>query len=277
MDVRRALNLAIDKDQLVKKVTRSGQIPATHFVPDYTGSGYSDVATADKKAGTDPFSGPEVEFNPVRARQLLERAGYKVEREGEGYKAKDFPSLEILYNTNEGNRAIAVAVQSYWREHLGISAAVRNEEWKVMLKNIQDGNFQVGRGGWIAEYNHPQTWLDTFLSYSPQNRTGWADPAYDRMLKEAAQTADPMKGMTLFREAEKRAVDEMSKIPLYFYTRSVLVKPWVKGFWPNPRNVHLAQWLWIDETSQAPNEPAAPPREFPPPGAYRSATPGASP
>lgn len=266
--VRRALNLAIDKKQLVQRVTRSGQVPATHYVPELTGSGYAEATAADRKAGTDPFSGPGLDFDPERARALLREAGFAVEPKDDGFEVKGFPPLELLYNTNEGNRAIAVAMQDYWRRHLGISAQLRNEEWKVMLKNVQEGNFQVARSAWIAEYNHPQTWLDTFLSYSPQNHSGWADPEYDRMLKEAAQIADPVLSIKKFREAERRAVDAVPKIPLYFYTRNTLVKPWVKGFYPNPRSVHLAQWLWIDPAGAAENRPAPTPLEYAPPGPF---------
>lgn len=264
--VRRALNMAIDKAELVARITKGGQIPASHYVPDYTGSGYAEVVAADRAAGTDPFAAPGKDYNPEGARALLREAGYEIVQEGADYKVKNFPALEVLYNTSEGHRAIAVAVQDFWRKNLGISAALRNEEWKIMLKSAQDGSFQVVRGGWIADYNHPETWLDTFLSYSPQNHSGWADPGFDALVKEAAQTADLALSMRRFRDAEKRAVDAMSKIPFYFYTRSTLVKPWVKGFYANPKNVHLAQWLWIDREGKAENRPAAAPREYPPPG-----------
>jgi oligopeptide transport system substrate-binding protein len=266
--VRRALNLAIDKEQLVRRVTKSGQIPATHYVPELTGSGYADAVAADKKAGTDPFSGPGRDFDPGRARALLTEAGFAVEPDGEGFRAKGFPPLEILYNTSEGNRNIAVAIQDFWRRHLGISAQLRNEEFKVMIKNVTEGNYQVARGGWGAEYNHPQAILDLFLSYSPSNRTGWVDPEYDRLVAEAAQIADPAQSIRKFREAEQRAVDAMPRIPFYFYTKSTLVKPWVKGFTPNVRNVHLTHWMWIDPTGTAENTPAAPAREYAPPGRF---------
>lgn len=272
--VRRALNMAIDKAQLVERVLRGGQIPASHFVPDYTGSGYSAQVEADRKAGTDPFPAPGKDFDPERARALLREAGYEI-RQAEGrYEAVGFPSLELLYNTHEGHRTIAVALQDFWRRHLGVTATLRNEEWRVMLKSMNAGDFQLVRGGWIADYNHPQTWLDTFLSYSPQNHTGWADPEFDRMVRDAARTGDLAESIRMFRAAEKRAVDEMSKIPIYFVTRSTLVKPWVKGFAPNGRNVHLAQWLWIDPSGAAEDKPAAAPRDYPPPGRFDRASGG---
>lgn len=137
-----------------------------------------------------------------------------------------------------------------------------------MLASRDQGQFQIVRGGFAAEYNHPQTFLDTLLSYSPQNPTGWADPEYDRLVKEGAALADPVESIRKLREAERRAAEQVPRIPLYFYTKSTLVKPWVKGFYPSPRNVHLAQWLWIDPTTQAENRPAAEPRDYPPPGQF---------
>jgi oligopeptide transport system substrate-binding protein len=244
--VRKALNLAVDKQQLVDKITRGGQAPATHYVPEITGSGYAEQVAEDKKNGVDPFSSPDVSFNPERARALLAEAGYEVAREGDGYRANGFPPLEILYNTSEGHKQIAVAIQDMWKRHLGVSATLRNEEWKVMLKNVRDGHFQVTRFGWIGEYNHPHTWLGTFLSYSPQNRTGWADRQFDGLIREAAAAADPRESIRLYRKAEQRALDGMCKMPLYFYTKSTLIRPWVKGFQGNPRSLQLIQWLWLD-------------------------------
>lgn len=266
--VRRALNLAVDKQQLVDTITRGGQQPATHYVPDFTGLGYADQAAADKKAGVDPFATPDTVFNPERARELLKEAGYEVVKDGDGYRAKGFPPLEILYNTSEGHRQIAVAIQDMWKRHLGISVTLRNEEWKVMLKNVRDGNFQVVRFGWVADYNHPQTWLDTFLSYSPNNRTGWADPAYDALLAQAAREPDPKESIRLYRKAEKLAVDGMAKLPMYFYTRSTLVKPWVKGFYGHGRDMHLLRWLWIDPDwrTHGADDPAYVSPDFPTPG-----------
>lgn len=268
--VRRALNLSVDKAQLVDKVVLGGQPPASHYVPDTAGLGYSDYVTELKAAGQDVFDGPDYRFNPERARQLMAEAGYPVVKEGDGYRAQGFPSLELLYNTSEGHRKIAVAIQDMWKRHLGVSVALRNEEWRVMLKNVRDRNFQVARFGWIADYNHPHTWLDTLLSYSPNNRTGWVDPTFDTLLKKAAATADTRESMKLYRDAEKIAVDAMAKMPIYFYTKNTLVKPWVKGFHFNARNNQLVKYVWIDEAwrTNADDSPAYPLTDVPPPGAY---------
>jgi oligopeptide transport system substrate-binding protein len=268
--VRRALNLAMDKNALVQHVTRGGQKAASHYVPDIMGLGYDQAVKADQAAGTDPFADPEHTFNPPLARKLLKDAGYEVREENGRFSAQSVPPVEILYNTSEAHRNLAVAIQGMWKEHLGITVTLRNEEWKVMLKNVRDGNFQVVRFGWVAEYNHAQTYMDTFLSFSPSNRTKWGTQEFDDAVRLAASTADPVESIRLYRKAELLAVDAVPKIPLYFYTKQTLIKPWVRGFRANPKNLQLFKWLWIEQGRTTMPEgleaPAVPDQELPPPG-----------
>jgi oligopeptide transport system substrate-binding protein len=266
--VRRALNLAIDKQTLVDRVQRGGEMAATHYVPDFTGLGYSAQVKAERLAGIDPFSSPSLEFDPEKARALLREAGYPVEREGESYRVSGFPPLEVVYNNNEGHQKAAVAIQDMWKRNLGVSILLRSEEWKVMLNRYREGQFQVIRLGWTADYDHPQTFLEQFLSENPQNQSGWGDPRFDAAMKQAAATAETEESIRLYRKAESIALEAMPRLPLFFETRSTLVKPWVKGFWGSSLNPHLVQYLWIDPDWQRglPNEPAYLPAELPLPG-----------
>lgn len=270
--VRKALDLAIDKQALCDDVLQGGQLPATHYVPDFTGLGYSDAVKEDRAQGKDPFDGPETKFDPERARALLREAGYEVERDGDGWRAVNFPSLEVTYNTGEGHRKIAVTLQDMWKRHLGVSVRIHNEEWKVLLKNLRDGNFQIARGAWQADYNHPNTWLETFLSTNPQNRPHWVSEEFDDALHAAAGISDEKDSIRAYRAAEKLAVDAMPRIPLYFYTRSFLVKPWLKGWYGLVEGVHLAQFLWVGDNG-AENKPAFEPEPLPPPGDYGAGAP----
>jgi oligopeptide transport system substrate-binding protein len=269
--VRRALDRAIDKQQIVERIARGGQKPATHYVPDFTGAGYAEQAAADRAAGVDPFA--DLGFDPAAARALLAEAGFAPVREGDGWRAPGFPPLTMLYNTGEGHRQIAVAVQAMWKENLGITVATRNVEWKVMLKASADGDFQMVRTGQTAEYDHPNTFLEGLRANNPQNRTGWHDDVFERTLDRAAATADRREGIRLYREAEHIAAEAVPRIPFYFYTRTTMVKPWVKGFRGSKRNPHAIQFLSIDPAWQA-DGPSAPdvfayePPELPPPGPF---------
>jgi oligopeptide transport system substrate-binding protein len=268
--VRRALDRAIDKRLIVESVTRGGQTPATHYVPDGTGAGYDVQSAEDRRLGVDPFAGAG--FDPEAARALLAEAGYRPVKEGGEWRAPGFPPVEILYNTGEGHRALAVAVQAMWKEHLGVSVTIRNLEWKVLLKAHRDGDFQIIRAGQLAEYDHPNTFLAGFAGDSPQNHSGWRDAAFDETLARAAATADPRASIQLYRRAERQALDAMPRIPLYFYARTTLVKPWVKGFRGNKHKPHDLQFLWIDPEWQAhagvPDAPAFLPPDLPSPAPF---------
>ena len=114
------------------------------------------------------------------ARSLLAEAGYK--------DGIDFPVLEILFNTQEGHRKIALAVQQMWQENLGISVQLVNQDWKVYLAREMTGDFQISRAGWIGDYEDPNTFLDTLRPNRGNNKTGWENEEYDQLLELANST-----------------------------------------------------------------------------------------
>jgi len=191
--VRQALDLAIDKQAITTHITRSGQIPATHLVPPGL-PGY--------------VSPPGPAHDPARARALLAAAGYP--------GGRNFPPLELLFNTSEEQRPIAEVVQAQWREELGIHCELRNQEWKVFLNSTRAGEYQVSRGGWIGDYLDPTTFLDLWLPGNANNRTGWSDPAYTDLIVRAAAETDPDERAALLAGAESILLDATPIIPLYF-------------------------------------------------------------
>jgi oligopeptide transport system substrate-binding protein len=221
--VRHALSQAIDRRALVETVTRGGQKPAYAFTPPDT-RGYTSRA--------------QITFDIEGAKRLLAEAGYP---EGRG-----LPPIEIHYNTSENHRAIAEAIQQMWKRHLGIHATLRNEEWKVYLDSQSHTNYMVSRAGWIGDYPDPNTFLETFLSYSGNNRTGWANLEYDRLLNEASCTADDQKRYELLQKAEAILLDELPLIPIYFYTRVFLIDPAVKNWHPTFLDHHPYKYVYLE-------------------------------
>jgi oligopeptide transport system substrate-binding protein len=106
--VRQALAFAIDRQRIVERVAKGGQTPAQSLTPPNT-AGF----TAQSR----------VPHDPERARQLLAEAGFP--------GGRGFPAFEILFNTNEGHRQIAEAIQQMWRTELGVDARLFNQEAKV--------------------------------------------------------------------------------------------------------------------------------------------------
>lgn len=222
--VRRALAMSIDRKQIVEHVTKGGQLPAYTYTPPDT-LGY----TAE-----DGFA-----FDPAAARALLTEAGYT---NGEG-----FPQTEILYNTSEGHRKLAVAIQQMWKTNLNIDVVLNNQDWKVYLDNVDNGHYQIARAGWIGDYVDPNTFLDMWVSDGGNNRTGWSNPNYDRLVLDESPTAANRSARYLaFKQAEAILLEAMPILPIYFYTRNNLVQPSVKGMPANLLDYALYKNIYLD-------------------------------
>jgi oligopeptide transport system substrate-binding protein len=212
--VRRALGMTINRDQLVSQITKGGQIPAYAITPPGT-MGY--------------YPESDLAFDPEAARKLLAEAGYP---NGEG-----FPTTEILYNTSEGHRKIAVALQQMWKKHLNIDVVLLNQEWKVYLDTVSNHHYEIARAGWIGDYVDPNNFLDMFLCNGGNNRTHWCNPEYDQIiLQQVPKAKTHQQRLDLFKQAENILLDEMPVIPIYIYTSNNLVHPTVKNFGRNILN-----------------------------------------
>ncbi|MFT7656221.1 MAG: oligopeptide transport system substrate-binding protein [Porticoccaceae bacterium] len=212
--VRRALAMAVDRQRLVDNITKGGQIPAYAITPPGT-MGY--------------YPKSDLTFDPEGARRLLAEAGYP--------DGKGFPTTEILYNTNEGHRKIAVALQDMWKKSLNIDIQLLNQEWKVYLDTESAGQYDISRAGWIGDYVDPNNFLDMFLCGGGNNRTGWCNEEYDHLILEVAPSmSSPEKRLEVFQQAETMLLDEMPIIPIYTYTSVQLVDSSVKNFDANIMN-----------------------------------------
>ena len=221
--VRRALGMAIDREKLVENITKGGQIPAYTMTPPGTMGYYPTSSLA---------------FDPEGAKNLLSEAGYP---NGEG-----FPAIEILYNTNEGHRKIAVALQEMWKDYLNIDIKLLNQEWKVYLATESAGDYQISRGGWIGDYVDPNNFLDMFLCGGGNNRTGWCNEEYDRLILEVAPSqSSHEERLAVFQQAETMLLDDMPIIPVYTYTSVKLVDSSVENLDGNIMNQAMYKDIYL--------------------------------
>ncbi len=223
--VRRALAMSIDRESIVKNVTKGGQIPAYTLTPPDT-LGYTARAA--------------IPYDIEQARQLLAEAGYP---DGRG-----FPVLQLLYNTLETHQKIAVAIQQMWKQALNIDITLQNQEWKVFLDNERIMNFQITRASWIGDYIDPNTFLDMFLTDGGNNKSGWSNPHYDEMIATAANTPDQQQRYELFQQAEEILMNEVPIIPVYTYSRVYLQSPEVKGWHSNIMDYHPYKYVYLEPT-----------------------------
>jgi oligopeptide transport system substrate-binding protein len=227
--LRQALAMAIDREAITDKILRTGEIPAYSFVPPGTGN-YGAPAYVSWKDM--PY-----EERVAKAKELMAEAGF----------GPDNPlKLTLRYNTSENHKKVAIAVAAMWKQ-LGIQTELFNAEVKVHYNDIQEGNFEVARAGWIADYNDAQNFLYLMDSATGVlNYAGFSNPDYDRLMAEAAQTKDLDARADLLRQAEAIAMEEMPNIPINYYVSKNLVAQAVKGWVDNTKDVHRTRWLTVE-------------------------------
>jgi oligopeptide transport system substrate-binding protein len=198
--VRKAFSAAINRQEIVERITRAGEAPATTFVPPGL-PGYPSLEG--------------VGFDPDQAKKWLAEAGYP--------DGKGFPRIALLYNKTDLNEQVATEIQDMWDRTLGVKVELRNQEWATYLTSLDELDYDVARSSWVGDYRDANTFLDCFITGGGNNRTGWSDPKYDALIKAAGLEPNPATRLTLLSQAEQILVQQQCPIaPIYFLTGIML-------------------------------------------------------
>jgi oligopeptide transport system substrate-binding protein len=213
--VRRALSLAIDRDEIARRVL-SGAYPAAHaFTPPGCGA-----YTARSR----------VDLDVALARRLLAEAGHPG---GAG-----IAPFEVQVRNDEVQTPVMEAIQAMWERDLGIHATLAPMEQKTWLQNQQSLDYAVSTAAWAGDFLDPVTFLDLFVTGGGNNWTGWGDPAYDALIARAAAATDPAARLGAFRDAEDILLGRGPIAPLYYGAHSYLIDPAVRGWAPAVLGYH---------------------------------------
>jgi len=216
--VRRAIEMAINKDEICRFVTKGGEVPASTYVPPGI-AGYPKVAGAP--------------YNPDSARKLLKAAGFA--------DGRSLGRIELIYNTSENHKKIAEAVSYMLKKELNLDVLPMNIEWKVLLSRVDELDYGFARGSWYGDYTDPNTFLDMFVTGGGNNRTGWSNTRYDSLVNKAAFILVPTERMQVLAQAEQLLLNNGPILPIYYYVSKFLVKPDIHGLYPNIRGyLHVA-------------------------------------
>ena len=208
--VRQALSLAIDRDIIVENVLAGGQKAA------YT---FTHWATAGFETPDVPMVTMTQAERNAEAQRLMAEAGF----------GPDNPlSIDLVYNTSESHKSVAVAVSQMWKQTLGVETTLANQEWQTFLEARSNGDFEVARGGWCADYNEASTFLDLYSSESGYNDSKYSNPEVDALLA-AAKTADNPQAN--YDQVELIAAEEVPLIPIYHYASVKMFAEDLEG-WP---------------------------------------------
>jgi len=228
--VRQALNLAIDKQEIASIVLGDLVEPADGILPPNF-PGYDESVSG-------------YEFDPVRAKQLLEESKY-------GGDLANIPPITI---TTPGSFGANVSldmevVLQMWERHLGITAEFQQTEFATFLKDLHKGRFQMFDIGWIADYPDPENFLDIlFHSESSNNHTHYSNPEVDALLMKARVETDETARYALYNQAEQKILDDAPWVPLWFDGESkLLVKPNVHDYLLPPLIIPKLRYVYITE------------------------------
>ena len=210
--VRTALKLALDRDIIVNKVKNQGDLPAYSFTPPYTDGA--------KLVEPEWFKWSQEKRNE-EAKKLLAEAGYTAEKP---------LTFDLLYNTSDLHKKLAIAAASIWKKNLGANVKLENQEWKTFLDTRHQGNYDVSRAGWCADYNEPTSFLNMVLSDSSNNTVHYKSPAFDKLIADTLKVPDAAQRSEPYSKAEQQLDKDSAIVPVYYYVNARLVKPWVGGY-----------------------------------------------
>ncbi|MCH1626219.1 peptide ABC transporter substrate-binding protein [Fredinandcohnia sp. SECRCQ15] len=227
-NIRKALTYAINRKAIIENITQGGQKPAMAVVPT--------TMIKDNEKGY--FKDNDIDTAKELLTKGLKELGLT--------DASQLPAIALSYNTSEAHQKIAQAIQDMWRKNLGIDVTLSNAEWAVFLDNVDQGNFQIARGSWLADFNDPVNFLEIFTEPKGNNDTGWSNSGYNKLLTQASVETDSAKRLALLKDAEEILMDEMPIAPLYFYTENWIQNEKLKGVVISPLGDVQYKWAYFE-------------------------------
>jgi oligopeptide transport system substrate-binding protein len=226
VNIRRAFSQAIDKDKIVSLIFRDM------------------VQRAD---GILPLGMPG--FN-----EQLSGLAYDVDKAKESIRESRYGSVSNLppitittagYGGLISQELEAIIYQ--WRENLGVEVKVRQLEPERYIYHLKEEKDEMFDMGWIADYPHPQDFLDILFHSGTENNYGeYSNPEVDALLETANMELNEKLSFSLYQQAEQKLVDDAACLPLWFGRNYILVKPYVKGYNLNPMGIAMLNKVSIE-------------------------------
>lgn len=231
--IRKAFGLAVNQEQIVEFVTKNGEKPAHGFVSyGFQGPDGKDFRDA---------VGNLVEFNAEEAKKLLEEGMAE-----EGYET--LPTVTLTYATSDTHQNIAVALQAQFKEALGVDVELANVESSVFASEQKELKYQLSRSSFLHDYADPVNAIESFITGSSMNRTGWSNAEFDKLIADAKAETDPAVRWKHLMDAEKLLMEEAPIFPIHFYNQVALQKPGLSGIVRHP--VGYLELKWADKSAE---------------------------
>ncbi|MFC2071913.1 peptide ABC transporter substrate-binding protein [Chloroflexota bacterium] len=214
VNIRRAFSQSIDKDKLVSLVFRDMVQRADSILPPGMPGFNKDLSGLN--------------YDVDKAKQLIRESKYG-----------DVSKLPPITITTLGwggliSRGLE-AIIDQWRQNLGVEVKVRQLEPERFLYHLRQEKDEMFDMGWIADYPHPQDFLDVLFHSGADNNYGeYSNPEVDALLESARVEIDDELSLALYQQAEQKLVEDAASLPLWFGQNYILVKPYIRDYNLNP-------------------------------------------
>jgi len=226
INIRRAFSQAVDKDKLVSLVFRDMAKRADGILP------------PGMPGFNENLSG--LDYDVDRAKALIKSSSYG-----------DVSNLPPITITTSGWGGLISgeleAVVNEWRQNLGVEVRVRQLEPQRFLYHLKQEKDEMYHIGWIADYPHPQNFLDILFHSDTDNNYGeYSNPEVDALLERAGVEIDFERSLGLYQEAEQMVVEDAACIPLWFGQNYILIKPYIEGYNLNPQGYAMLNTVSVE-------------------------------
>lgn len=225
---RKALAVAVNREEIVTHILQGGQPVATTLVP-------SAMRLQEEPGFNDGDREGALSYLAAALSELDLPEGA-------------MPEITLLYGNSQRGHLICQALQQQWQKTLGIHVKLEAMERKVCFERIAKQDFDLVVGDWVADYNDPLTFLDVFkFKVATTNNTGWEDSEYVRLLDQSMGEIDSDKRKELLSMCEKILIDAMPIIPVFEYTMLYMSDARLQDVVLSPMGFFNFKWARIEQ------------------------------
>lgn len=218
-NLRRALALSFDKEQIAEHLLKDGSIAANFAIP---------VKLAVGPDGKDfrETTPSYLNVDKAKAKEYYEKAKQEL--------GKDKFAYELVFEDTEASKKVAEYLKSEIETNLpGMTINLKQQPKKARLQLMQNGVYELGLTRWGPDYADPMTYLDMWITGASYNFGSWTSKEYDKLIFDASKgdlTGKPVERWEALKQAEKVCMDDAAIFPVYQTGSAVMIKKDLTGF-----------------------------------------------
>ncbi|WP_085994057.1 peptide ABC transporter substrate-binding protein [Oceanobacillus senegalensis] len=229
-NIRKAIDMAINKQGLTDTILNNGSIPLYSLIPSkfsFTEDG------EDFRELNGPFNQGSVEESQALWEEGLSELG------------TDSIEFTLTVSDDEAHQKAAEFIKNQLETNLaGLAVDIKTVPFSARLEQEKAVEYDMVISTWGPDYGDPMTYIDMWVTDGPANRMDYSDPEYDKLVNQAQIEPDAAARYDMLLEAEKLLMEDMHIAPLFQDAEAVLLRPTIKGLIQHPSAPEF-EYKWI--------------------------------